>query len=154
MKRILSIALCLFLVLSMSAISFADFDFSGMSLEELVALKDQINLAIWNSEDWQEVEVPQGIWEVGADIPAGKWDIKPLSGYVVSVEIGNSLTESGHIDDYVFSKFIISEERNSYDPASSVSSYTFNLLEGQFVSISDGVAVFAPYSGKPSLGFK
>ena len=72
MKRTLCIILAFVLVLTLAPAAFADVDLSGMSFDELVALKDQINLALWNSADWQEVTVPQGVWQVGADIPAGK----------------------------------------------------------------------------------
>ena len=51
-------------------------DLSGLSYDELVALKDRIDLAIWNSQEWQEVEVPQGLYVVGKDIPSGTWTKK------------------------------------------------------------------------------
>ena len=69
MKKVITILITLALILSLSVSALADFDLSGLSFEELVALKDQINLAIWNSEKWQEVEVPHGVWLVGEDIP-------------------------------------------------------------------------------------
>ena len=53
------IALLLVLVSLFSAASAeviattaAEIDLSGMGYEELVALKDRINLAIWKSEEW------------------------------------------------------------------------------------------------------
>ncbi len=52
----------------------------SLSYNELADLKDQINLAMWNSDEWQEVKVPQGIWEVGVDIPTGHWTISPVEG--------------------------------------------------------------------------
>ena len=30
-------------------------------------LKSKINLAIWNSREWQEVSVPRGVYQVGVD---------------------------------------------------------------------------------------
>ncbi len=95
MKRILGLAVATILALIMTATTFADIDLSGMTYDELVALKDQINLAIWNSEEWQEVEVPQGVWEVGADIPAGKWEIRPLQGATTAIYTGTRLSETG-----------------------------------------------------------
>lgn len=75
MKRITSLIIALILVLSISAVCFADnsaqtadaaqIDLSAMTYEELVALKDKINLAMWESKDWEEVTVPQGVWTVG-----------------------------------------------------------------------------------------
>ena len=60
-KFITLISVCILMMLSISTVVFADIDLSGMNYDELVALKDQINRAIWNSDDWQEVEVPQGV---------------------------------------------------------------------------------------------
>ena len=74
MKKLVSFFLAALLICSAAA---ADpVDLSGMSYDELVALRDQINLAIWNSQEWQEVTVPEGIWIVGEDIPAGHWSIR------------------------------------------------------------------------------
>ena len=55
-------------------------DLDTITYDEAVALKDQLNLAIWNSAEWQEVTVPQGIYEVGVDIPAGHWTIVAAKG--------------------------------------------------------------------------
>ncbi len=56
--------------------SVNEVDLSGMSYEELVVLKDRINLAMWECDEWQEVTVPEGVWTVGEDIPAGHWTIR------------------------------------------------------------------------------
>ena len=66
----------LFVLVLLPVVSFADLpDLSGLSYDELVQLRDKINLAIWNSEEWQEVTVPIGVWVVGEDIPVGHWSI-------------------------------------------------------------------------------
>ena len=80
MKKIYALILAAVILLAIPTVAFAtsgklDIDLSKLSYEELVELKDQINLAIWQSKEWEEVEVPQGIWEVGKDIPEGKWTI-------------------------------------------------------------------------------
>ena len=46
------------LVLLITSAAADPVDLSGMSFDELVALRDQLNLAIWNSQEWQEVTVP------------------------------------------------------------------------------------------------
>ncbi len=56
------------------------FDLQGLSFNELLALREQINLAIWNSNEWQCVEVPAGNYTIGIDIPAGYWTISPIEG--------------------------------------------------------------------------
>lgn len=75
MKKLLTVILILALLVPFSA--FADLPpLDGLTYDELVELKDQINLAIWNSDNWQEVTVPAGIWKIGEDIPEGHWSIR------------------------------------------------------------------------------
>ena len=139
-------------------------DLSGLSYDELVALKDRINLAIWESEEWQEVTVPQGRWIVGEDIPAGTWTIKcstinpeSISARLTQVEWGEKLDEDGDIS---FSgrhgyENIFSPESEYYE-AGDITEITVELQDGDIVDIDTnyGPAVFMPFAGKPSLGFK
>lgn len=154
MKRVFSLALACVLVLTLAPAAFADWDLSGLTFDELVALKDQINLALWNSADWQEVTVPQGIYKVGTDIPAGKWTIKaPDSGYTV-VKIGSELDENGTDVNYRGeSKPICGEHYAGFAPSNVCEFWTIELREDQYVSVNNGDAVFTPYTGN-SLGFK
>lgn len=152
MKRVFSLILCI-AVFSFCAIAYADVDLSGMSFDELVALKDKINLAIWNSEEWQEVTVPQGVWEVGADIPAGKWTITAPSGNTTAIFIGSHLTDGGSDVNYEYGDIIYSPTALFYSEGSKTE-YTVDLYAGQYISITISSAVFSPYSGKPALGFK
>ena len=79
MKRILALILTMSALAAIPLSAHAEekkIDLSGLTYNELVELKDQINLAIWECDEWQEVEVPQGIWKVGEDIPAGHWTIR------------------------------------------------------------------------------
>jgi len=154
MKRIFSFILVLILVLSLAPLAFADVDLSGMSYDELVDLKDQINLAIWNSAEWQEVEVPQGVWEVGADIPAGKWTIKALPSADTYLKIGTSLQDGGTSVNFKKTQRIKDAGYRDYDPNSDITSWTYDFTNGEYVQIDYGPAVFTPYAGKPSLGFK
>lgn len=164
MKRIAALVTCVSMLFSMSTAIFASVDLSGMSYDELVELKDQINLAIWNSEEWQEVEVPQGIWHVGEDIPAGKWTVKCApytSSYMMKeadISWGESLNDAGtgiswngRHDDAI----IYNPDHEDYKEG-SITQCTIDVLEGDYIIISDyyNSVIFMPYSGKPSLGFK
>ena len=84
------VALLLFFVLWIAQASAIDL--SGMSLAELVDLKEQVTLAMWETEDWQEVTVPQGLYKIGEDIPAGHWAfaIADIGGVPV-LKYGNKL---------------------------------------------------------------
>lgn len=155
MKKAVAISLLIAVAAMMNVSAFADVDLSGMSFDELVALKDQINLTIWNSEEWQEVEVPQGVWEVGADIPEGKWTIRATDGNNAYVTVGTRLDESEtEVDGLIGFESLKSETRRGYNESSDVSNWTIELKEGQYMKVDFGNVIFTPYAGKPSLGFK
>ena len=158
MKKILAVALALALAMLIPSFAVADFDLAGMSYDELVALKDQINLAIWNSQEWQEVEVPKGIWIVGEDIPAGKWTIKHTDGVTATnVAWGDTLTDSGADLAYgteLREQEVLFDPDNKYYDKGDPTEVTWELKDGQYIYVEDGIATFTPYSGKPSLGFK
>lgn len=154
MKKLIS-CLCVFaLVLALAPAAFAEWDLSGLSFDELVALKDQINMAIWNSAEWQEVTVPQGVYQVGADIPAGKWTIKVPAGDYAVVKVGSQLDENRTDVNYRGeTKAICGENYAGWAPSSACEFWTVDLREDQYVSVKDGDAVFTPYAGN-ALGFK
>ena len=155
MKKALAFIVVAVLILSLAPASMAEWDLSGLSFDDLVALKDQIDLAIWNSQEWQEVEVPQGLYKVGADIPAGKWTIRAPSGKANYVKIGSQLDDNGTDVDYHGDlRMIRGENYTGFLLSSACDFWTVDLREDQYVSITNGPAVFTPYSGKPSLGFK
>lgn len=155
MKRIFAAALALILVLVLAPACYADVDLSGMTFDELVDLKDQINLAIWNSAEWQEVEVPQGVWTVGEDIPAGKWTIRCNSGYYTGINIGTALNESGTglSFPYKAAAMVYNPGYRLYSDG-NMTEWTVELKTGDYVRVDDAPAIFSPYAGKPSLGFK
>lgn len=154
MKRIITLLLALILCPSFA---LAQVDLSGMTYDELVALKDQINLAIWASDTWQEVEVPYGVWVVGEDIPVGKWTIKPVQGTSANVHWGSKLDEAGtdigFNGDIYEMEWIYDKEYRNYE-VGDPTEITWDLKEGQYFVVANGIVVFSPYSGKPSLGFK
>jgi len=141
--------------------SAAEIDLSGLSFEELVALREQVDLAIWNCEEWQEVTVPQGVYEVGVDVPAGHWVISPVDGRYSSIKWGRELDQTGtQIEDsmdgrsYYDYAVICSPSHKFYDAGEYRTSLEINAVEGMYISIEDGDVVFTPYAGKPALGFK
>lgn len=155
MKKVITICMTLALIFALAVPACADIDLSGLSYDELVALKDQINLAIWQSEEWQEVEVPHGIWEVGADIPAGHWTITAGDGCNLWLYIGGrpnkTYTELENWDSWLHMR---SKTHKYFDPSSDIDSLDVVLTDGTFLCIDEGSVIFTPYAGKPSLGFK
>lgn len=163
MKRFSALVLSLLLILGLSvpafAVSAADIDLSGLSYEELVALKDRINLAIWESEEWEEVEVPIGVWEIGADIPAGHWTIAAADGVWCSISRSRALDSTGKDTDWgtgnnYFSEVLTHPNSSTYDPKSDPVSVDLVLSEGEYFVVDNGNVVFTPYAGKGDLGFK
>lgn len=155
MKRIVTLLL---LLCALSIPALAEVDLSGMTYDELVALKDQINLAMWSSQEWQEVTVPQGVWEIGEDIPEGHWTIKPADGVWTSVQYGSVLDTNGkelsyRSDDY-YSETMVSPSSRVYEEGKDPTQIDIDAKAGAYICIDNGDAVFTPYAGKPSLGFK
>ena len=160
MKRTLSILSVLFAITLCATpfVSAETFDLSSLSYDELIALKDQINLAIWNSQEWQEVTVPQGVWKVGEDIPAGHWTIKTNASHAW-VRICTAIDSTGkEVDvyntEFLYSEFISSPYSWSFDADSDRTEIDFDLKSGYYVVIDSGSVIFSPFVGKPSLGFK
>lgn len=133
-------------------------DLSDMTYNELVALKDQINLAIWANKKWQKVTVPQGVWLVGADIPIGKWTIT-CEGNYGRVTIGTALNQLGTDIDIAKTEFyyvdtVYSPSYRYFEEGSDKTEITVTLKFDTYVVVDQGDVVFSPYSGKPGLGFK
>lgn len=156
MKRIL--ALVLVLMVLTGTVYAGSVDLSGMTFDELVALKAQINLAIWNSKEWQEVEVPQGVWKIGEDIPARHWAMKTNADWA-SITVCTALDETGKEADrknssVYYYEFVRCKDSKYFDEKSDLAEMDFDFKVGQYVIIDNGSLFFTPYAGKPDLGFK
>ena len=152
MKRLFAVALVMMLIAANAGM--AEIDLSGMTYDELVALKDKINKAMWECEEWQEVTVPRGVWEVGVDIPAGHWTIRPEEKSFAVLIIGNF--RKGATVDGSKSYVDVAAKDWEYYTDDYMQQADVILENGHFVEVSAdaGNAVFTPYSGKPDLGFK
>ena len=155
MKRFI----CFFLLLiALPSFSLSDLpDLSGLSYDELVQLRDQINLAIWNSQEWQEVTVPPGVYEIGVDIPSGHWSICPVEGcgpdYVI---YASGIKDQGHDVDILAGDYLmecVCDPSATYYSAEYKTSTDIVMESGHFVRL-DCSMIFTPYFGKPDLGFK
>ena len=154
MKKLIAVIMAISLFFSSFALADIP-DISGLSYDELVQLRDQINIAMWNSQEWQEVIVPAGTWKVGEDIPAGHWSIS-MSGHGCVVvwycekidELGKPVCFGAKYTD----KQVASEDFNAFGEKYS-HKVDFELQEGWYLYFTKEV-IFSPYSGKPDLGFK
>lgn len=151
MRKVIILIVC---VLFLGSAYASDIDLSNMSYDELVALKDRINLAMWNSQEWQEVSVPVGIWEIGKDIPVNHWLISPVEGdwgqvfYCEKVDF--DIKKPDH--DGKSHTIVIADKLSSFGNQ-TVNEIDYDMKAGWFF-INEVPVVFTPYTGKPELGFK
>ncbi len=150
-KRLATIMVVVMLMAVNTAL--AEIDLSGMTYDELVALKDRINLAMWECEEWQEVTVPQGIYEVGVDIPAGHWTLKTPDGVYSMVLYGRD-TDGNQITHTEMMWELRSPSHKYYEEGQSQISAEVTFAEKMYVQVAGGECIFAQYTGKPDLGFK
>lgn len=156
MKRIFLVVLTLMVFTSAA---HAQIDISNMTYSELVSLKDKINLAIWNSNEWQEVTVPPGVYQVGVDLPAGHWTLKCADKWwYTSVSWGEKLSVNEKSIEwygrYEWFINIYSPTHMFYEVGLGLTEYDINVREGEYVIIENAPCVFSTYAGKPELGFK
>lgn len=148
MKKLVILVVSLILVSSAALATTAAFDFSGLSLAQLVEVQQQLNLAMWATDEWQEVEVPAGVYEIGKDIPAGHWTISPKpSGYAIirwGTELDSSKTALGGYNSR------LAQEVLDVDDVANVS---WELTDGTYLIVESGSVIFTPFSGH-KLGFK
>lgn len=161
MKRILAVSLALVLLCSCA---LAEIDLSSYSFEELAALRDQCQLEMMKRDAWQEVTVPQGLWEVGVHIPAGTWVIRCADigrdSYLLAecdIRWGKGKPNNDNFWDYSNNKGeaeIFNPNNENYE--GQTSEYIVELAAGDFIFIEPeyNKAVFTPYTGAPSFGFK
>lgn len=154
MKRLITIILIL--ALAVPVATLADLpDISGLSFDELVELKNNIQLAMWNCEEWQEVEVPAGTWKVGEDIPVGHWAISLVDHgytYVWYCEEINELGKPVTWGAKYINKELASTDFKAFDETYS-HVIDFDAKEGWYFYFEKAVK-FTTYNGKPDLGFK
>ena len=158
MKKL--ITLLLILALALPALALADLpDLSGLSYDELVELKDKINLAMWKSQEWQEVTIPVGVWEIGKDIPEGHWSIRcGCEDEMSFIVYTDRLDEYGKNITYGWKGVHVTIcNKKHKDGSLRMPEYPeetdIEMKSGMYL-IVDAPLIFTPYTGKPSLGFK
>ena len=151
MKKKLA-ALALAAALAAAPAQAVVYDLSGMTLADLIELQQQVTAAMWATEEWQEVTVPPGVYQIGVDIPAGYWKISAPDKAHCFAAWGPELDETG------------TKVANAYDFESIVSSTSpyYGNNEAQYVAwdmdegyfeVAVGAVIFTPYTGH-DLGFK
>lgn len=155
MKRFVSL---LFVLLIIPSIVLSDLpDISSLSFDELVQLRHQVDLSIWDCNEWRQVKVPIGVYIIGIDIPAGHWTLKPPAGDSVTIEYFKNADETGKrpassLDNY--DAEVIADENSSYASFIHMREVDFELKDGFYLSIVNGpYVIFEPYISKPAFSF-
>lgn len=158
MKKL--VALVLVLLSFTSTANALDIDLSGLSLAELIELQQRVTMAMWETEEWQEVEVPVGVYKIGEDIPEGHWTISATRVQsLITLTLAKKLDSTGR--NYDWSDMIYTEALTSKDsmanamlPGQYSDTTDINLSANTYLIVEGGSVIFTPFSGKPSLGFK
>ena len=157
MKKLGAFVLALSMILSVSFAFAESIDLSGMTIEELAQLQNRCQMEIMKSDKWQEVTVPVGLYQIGKEIPAGHWTIKPVDGHTAYVTWGTAIDESGANIDTWNTKFYnaqqITSPTDSYAKYNNVESISWELKVGDYLLIESSSVVFSPFAGV-SFGFK
>lgn len=154
MRKLLAALLLIVIMIFSSTYAATTFgiDLAGLSFDELLALRDQIMNELVTRAEWDNVLIPAGTYEIGVDIPEGKWTISAEpNGYFI-VKIGNGINEtytdfSGDLIDY---KLLTGKNSVFYD-SSSTTSVTWNFSKGHFF-ISDGPTIWTK-AVRPAFNF-
>ena len=152
MKRIVIFMLVLLLI---TVSAFAETDLSQLSFDELRELQTKISKELITRPEWKSVPVPPGMYLVGVDIPAGEWTITCGESmyFYVSIECGTETNETGtRIKSgrtWQFSDMICQSGKGEGKHPESI---TVNFLEGQYIRIEYGQAVFSTPE-RVDLGF-
>ena len=159
MKKLLCTLLSLVLLCCLTLPVYAEeIDLSVLTWDELLDLKAQITMEQLTRDEWQEVDVPQGVYKVGEDIPAGKWTIKSIgSRRWCNIEIGDKLADNGNELDMWgnnVSYYIYNPEHPNFEIGDCTETVV-TLRDGYYVEIDNygNHALFCTYTGK-NLGFK
>ena len=131
-------------------------DLSSLSYDELVSLRESINLAIWNCQEWQEVTVPAGTYQIGVDIPAGHWTLRVVADHdsfnVFYFDVLDEFGKSVGYGSKLLSNQIATADFSPFG-AIPITEIDIDMHDGWYLYLG-GATVFTPYIGKPDLGFK
>lgn len=150
MKKLFCLLLVSVLVLPVFALADIP-DISGLSYDELLQLREQVDIAIMNSAEHQEISLPVGLWAVGVDFPAGTWLVTPLDNQYLNLWYGDVLneagTEPGYGWDWVngYNKTMSTKKKKdgSWRDSDMPHSVTLTMKEGWYLKNS-GAVVLTP----------
>lgn len=165
MKKIVAWLLALLLISAVPLALAEEIDLSRLSFAELAALRDRAQMEMMARDEWQEVIVPAGLWEVGVDIPAGSWVVKCADQWREGIGMHRCAISWGRGKPYDEGLGLWLNggkgDVTLYNPnhkfyTGGTAEIVVTVTKGDYIYIDPDYnqAVFAPYTGKPNLGFK
>ncbi len=100
--------------------------------------------------EFKQVTVPEGIYKIGVDIPAGDWNVIPVSGEQATFAYFEKLDQYGNAPDKE-SYYMLDRIVNI--PDYEVKSMHFDLKNNMYIEIDLAPVVFTKYTG-PSFSFE
>lgn len=141
MKKIVAVVLVSVLMLAGIA-QAAEISLSDLSWDELVTLSEQVTVEMMARDQWQTVTVPKGLYQVGKEIPAGKWEISCAGNYATGISVGYAVDSLQNFESpYQYISIYLGEN------------YPLTLEEGMYILIDLEAAQFTTYTG-PDFAFK
>jgi hypothetical protein len=141
MKKLVALVLVIFLSLSLPTTAVMESKGGVVPLSERQAIYLLMLESMWQSDEWQRVEVPAGVYEIGVEIPEGEWTISNDDMFIV--RIGPHLNETKTEIDYQGMKF-----GNLIDMDDYKNGLTANLIKGDYIYLSDAVVFTTPIKGQ------
>lgn len=133
--------------------SFSAFGIQANSANDLQQQYDALCEELRRCPEWEEVTVPAGLYQVGTQIPAGRWTIWPEPGMLGAVQYGQYLTSDGDLA-WADSYGMISATRRTYDIAQYIERVSIDCEDGWYIKVPDKPVVFTPYAGPVLFKFE
>lgn len=141
MKKLVALVLVLLLALSLSYASAEVKIDDGIPLSQKQAILLTVLESMWQSDEWQRVEVPAGVYEVGVEIPEGEWTISCDRDFIVSVgtKLDGSKTDIP-VENFKAYEYVDAEDYKS--------GWTVKLEKGDYIKLSKLVTFTTPIKGQ------
>lgn len=141
MKKRIALVLALVLALSLVSVSLAESKYESYTFDQLQAEYLAVLEAMWKTEEWQSVEVPAGVYQVGVEIPAGEWTLSNDSYFLVVIGTKLDATKTEIASGSVTAHALV--EKEDYK-----NGWTVALTSGEFIVISEVVYFSVPVKGQ------
>ena len=147
MKRIICTLLCI--ILLSSSVAWAE------SYTELVEVYALAGRRMWAAVDWETVVIPWGIWEIGVDIPAGRWKLEAATDTSSEIAYGPILSEGGAelpLSTAYAEEQLVSVNSPAYDKWDA-SEIELELKKGSYLQVKYGAVRLTPLEKKSAYLF-